>query len=104
MTTAAIEERAAAVPAPRHTRSDPADAAAPHARRPDLADWLTPHPLAYRPDDGPLYAMPTAWHGDRVVAAICRPGKPDGEVNTGPYRTSLRMCQDAHDSGGGGER
>lgn len=31
-----------------------------------------------------VYAMVAAWHGQSPVAALTQPGKPDGEVITGP--------------------
>lgn len=66
----------------------------PSACEPDrqaLPDWWQPRPLIPNRASERLYALPTAWHGDRVVAAICQPGKPDGEVATGPYIPGWRV-------------
>jgi hypothetical protein len=73
------------LPSPRPA-AEPAGAGAPDPRRAHLADWLQPRPMTTSRTGDQLYAMPTGWHADRIVAAICRPGHPDGEVATGPYR------------------
>lgn len=49
------------------------------------AAWHGPHEVYGGPATEPVYALAAGWQGERLVAALTQPGKPDGEVLTGPY-------------------
>ena len=83
--TTAGSAATATMPAPRPGPEEP-PAPAAHPPRPHLVDWLQPRPVVTNGAAEQVYALPTARHGDRVVTAVCQPGKPDGEVVTGPHR------------------
>lgn len=90
MTSTTVPTGAPSLTVPAPLLADERTAPPARLARPELAEWLQPRPLSTGAVREPIYLMPTGWHADRVVAAICQPGKPDGDVAAGPYHRPSR--------------